>query len=241
MKGLTPREGSIKGPKKGPKKGREMRQNIRGKKRGWQKSSLILSIFFLMAFFTPMSLASDSYLTIESVQSKLLKRELQLTINASIAMSNEQTEMLFSGIPLTFIYDFKLYDSLWGGFKKKIVEEQLKYTLYYHGLSKQFVVKDLSQNKQQSYPTLSLALGHITEIQNIKLPLPLKEENRQSREEKELLYYGNVQLWLDIEALPAPLRIPVYLSSQWYLRATPYKWSIMANHDEPRISVNETP
>lgn len=222
-------------------KKQEIRLNFKRTKRGRQRKPLILSVVLSMALFIQISLASDSYLTIENVQSKLLKTELQLTVNASISMSHEQSEMLSSGIPLTFIYDFKLYQSLFLGFKKKIAEKQLKYTLYYHGLSKQFVVKDLSRNNQQSHPTLSLALGKITEVQNFKLSLPTEEEGGQFREEQAPLYYGSVRLWLDIEALPAPLRIPVYLSSQWYLRATPYKWPIMANHTEPRISSNEAP
>lgn len=142
--------------------------------------------------------------------------QLLLQIQSSVVMSDEQEQMLRNGIPLTFVYDIRLNDHR-GFFSKQIDSKELRFLLFYHGLSKQFVVRDLAQEKQDSYPTLSLALLHISTPSNIEISF----ERRENAD-----YQGRVRLWVDIEALPTPLRIPAYLSSKWQLNSGWHAWGL---------------
>lgn len=172
--------------------------------------SLFASSFWVMA--------AESELVINSVEAKALpKNRIQLSADSTITMSREQIDMLYNGIPLTFNYELKVSEFLVLGLTNVVAEHKFRYALKYHALSKQFVVRDLINNTQSSHPTLSLALAQISEIQNFKFTLE-RDEERQ--------YQGLLKLWLDIEALPAPLRIPAYLSSRWGLNSGWYRWSV---------------
>lgn len=144
--------------------------------------------------------------------------DIFLTFRSKIVMSDEQEQMLLNGIPLTFVYDIRLKEKAF--FSSHDYSKEIRYLLLYHGLSKQFVVKDLATDKQHSYPTLSLALLSISTPTNIEFEV--KDERGFKMEQ----YEGRAKLWLDIEALPTPLRIPAYLSSNWWLNSSWYEWEL---------------
>lgn len=99
--------------------------------------------------------------------------DVYISIQSSIVMSKEQEQMLLNGIPLTFVYDIRLEEKrFWGG---NNYTKEIRYLLFYHGLSKQFVVRDLATKKQYSYPTLSLALLFIS----TPPPLSLRSKMRK--------------------------------------------------------------
>lgn len=141
---------------------------------------------------------------------------LSLQIQSQVIMSDEQEQMLRNGIPLTFVYEVRLTDHK-GFFSKLVDSQEIRLLLFYHGLSKQFVVRDLAKEKQDSYPTLSLALLHISTLENIEL---------KYRQDNQSDYQGKARLWVDIEALPTPLRIPAYLSSKWQLNSGWHSWGL---------------
>ena len=144
--------------------------------------------------------------------------DVVLAINSKIVMSSEQEQMLLNGIPLTFVYDIRLREKrFWSRYN---YEKELRFLLFYHGLSKQFVVRNLGTAKQHSYPTLSLALLSISTPTGIEFAL---EDSEGIKLEQ---YEGRTKLWLDIEALPTPLRIPAYLSSNWWLNSSWFTWEL---------------
>ncbi len=144
--------------------------------------------------------------------------DVYISIQSSIVMSKEQEQMLLNGIPLTFVYDIRLEEKrFWGG---NNYTKEIRYLLFYHGLSKQFVVRDLATKKQYSYPTLSLALLFIS------TPPAIEFEVKDAQGFHLDHYEGRAKLWLDIEALPTPLRIPAYLSSNWWLNSSWFKWEL---------------
>lgn len=145
--------------------------------------------------------------------------DLLLKLKSHIGMSEEQEQMLLNGIPLTFVYDIRIEKK--GFLSQNSYRKEVRYLLFYHGLSKQFVVRDLETKKQHSYPILSLALLSISTPVEIVIHM----ENRDGLMLQE--YEGRAKLWLDIEALPTPLRIPAYLSSNWWLSSDWFKWELL--------------
>ncbi|UNM96611.1 DUF4390 domain-containing protein [Ignatzschineria rhizosphaerae] len=151
----------------------------------------------------------------------LTKVDMLLSIKSDIVMSEEQTQMLLNGIPLTFVYDIRIQEKgFWSFWNGNNYAKEIRYLLFYHGLSKQFVVRDIETKKQHSYPTLSLALFSISTPSNIEFKL-MDEDGFKIGD-----YQGEAKLWLDIEALPTPLRIPAYLSKNWWLNSSWYKWEL---------------
>ncbi len=150
-------------------------------------------------------------------QGVLTALNIELAFRSKIVMSDAQEQMLFNGIPLTFVYEVQIEKPglLWAS--KRYMQE-IHYQLYYHGLSKQFVVRNLEQGKQHSYPTLSLAILSISTPTDIEFYI--EDVTGISLQD----YVGRAKLWLDIEALPTPLRIPAYLSSHWWLNSQWFKW-----------------
>lgn len=204
---------------------------------GLLKISLFLLFFLLL--ITTTAFAKQSTLSIEQISSEfypdgskmsrirdaevlnngsLTAIDVYISIKSSIVMSNEQELMLLNGIPLTFVYDIRLEEKRFFGGNDYIKE--IRYLLFYHGLSKQFVVRDIATKKQYSYPTLSLALFFIS------TPPAIEFEVKDPQGFHLDQYKGRAKLWLDIEALPTPLRIPAYLSSNWWLNSSWFKWEL---------------
>lgn len=155
------------------------------------------------------------------LEGTLKKIDMLLSIKSEIVMSEEQAQMLLNGIPLTFVYDIRIDEKgFWSFWNGNNYAKEIRYLLFYHGLSKQFVVRDLETKKQHSYPTLSLALLSISTPTNVEFNL------RDSQGIKLENYRGKAKLWLDIEALPTPLRIPAYLSKNWWLNSSWFKWEL---------------
>ncbi len=164
-----------------------------------------LFCFLLLTLSAPL-FAEQSLLLIEEITP--LKRK-SVTITSAIELNEDQKEMLNNGIPFTFVYELRLSTPRRFGPPKVIVERSYRYTLKYHALSKQYVVHDGGLTWQKSYPTLSLALAQIKQRKGLAIPPPKSDE--------VIRYFGSARLRLDIEALPAPLRIPAYLSRRWQL------------------------
>lgn len=150
-------------------------------------------------------------------QGDLTSLDIELSFRSQIVMSDAQEQMLLNGIPLTFVYEVRIEKPglFWAS---SSYMQEIHYRLYYHGLSKQFVVRNLENGKQHSYPTLSLAILSISTPTDIEFHL----EDSAGLVLKE--YQGRAKLWLDIEALPTPLRIPAYLSPNWWLNSQWFKW-----------------
>ena len=202
----------------------------------------ILAILLSCFSLSLAAVAKQSILEIENVKSEFyeegstLKRirdvelltngslhhvDIQLAIKSKIVMSNEQSQMLLNGIPLTFVYDIRIEEKgQYGFWRGNNYEKEIHFLLFYHGLSKQFVVRDLNTQKQHSYPILSLALLSISNLNDIEFNIVDEAGFRLNR------YHGKAKLWLDIEALPTPLRIPAYLSSNWWLNSSWFKWEL---------------
>lgn len=159
---------------------------------------------------------------IDQLQSGVFKTlDLMLSLKSKIVMSEAQEQMLFNGIPLTFVYDIRIEEKgFWGFWKGRHYLKEIRYLLFYHGLSKQFVVRDLETKKQHSYPTLSLALLSISTLTDVDFRITDEAGIRLDR------FQGQAKLWLDIEALPTPLRIPAYLSKHWWLNSSWFKWEL---------------
>ena len=141
----------------------------------------------------------------------------QIETEIDYQLSATAKEALEKGIPLTWdVYlEIRRPGFLWG---PTLYKDKLRYTLQYHALLKQYVVKEPNGNSQM-FLTLTAALNfmslpHSTRVINY----PLIESGKR--------YQLAVRSKFNREQLPAPLRPFAYLDSQWFLSSSWFLWSI---------------
>ncbi len=157
-----------------------------------------------------MSFANNFSISSVFVKQGTKENSYKIAVEATIKMSPGQIETLENGIPLTFSYTLVVEEKigiLW--FSGNNAPKDYDYTIAYNALTQQYVVNTHHNQKYENFPTLSLALSYISEPKNLNLQVIDRKDNRP--------YRAGVRLKLDINALPTPLRVPAYLSSDWNL------------------------
>lgn len=141
-------------------------------------------------------------------------------LDASIRFdfSPESIEAMDNGVSLTILVDVEVLRKywLWG---HKIIEQQARFVVGIHALSKRYLVKNLSSGESHTFRTIeemASALGTVGD-------LPLAERGEL---DPAATYTGRVRARLDIEALPSPLRPLAYISPSWRLAGDWYEWAL---------------
>ena len=145
--------------------------------------------------------------------------ELDLTPNVE--------EALAKGIPLEVIFTVRLYRErklLWD---RRIAEWTFKRELRYHALSGQYLIGSglphpgdaPEETVTESFNSLPEALRQMGALDELKLPLP-------GTAAPAGVHTVEIRAYLDIEALPAPLRPVAYTSLAWRLNSGWSTWKV---------------
>ncbi|WP_161575445.1 DUF4390 domain-containing protein [Beggiatoa leptomitoformis] len=134
----------------------------------------------------------------------------QLNAQLSYALTPEVIEALNNGVVITLelAIDVQRVRSFW--WDNTVASLRQRYQLRYYPLSQQYVVLYLNTGIQETFLTLTAALNALGNLK--EFPLLDKTLVQSSNH-----YQVYLQLRLDIEALPAPLRPIAYFSSGWRL------------------------
>lgn len=121
---------------------------------------------------------------------------------------DEVREALDNGVPITVLVELQLErqrDYMWDD---EVASLEQRYSLQYHALSQQYIVRNLNSNAQTAHRSLVAArnyLGTITDLPVIDTRLLQQGEP----------YILRLRAGIDINALPSPLRPVAWLSSHW--------------------------
>lgn len=94
-----------------------------------------------------------------------------------------------------------------------------RFQLEYHTLSRQYLVSNLNSGERRGFPTRAAALHFMGKINNF----PLLDRSLLPEGER---YEGALRARLDLESLPAPLRLFAYLSEDWRLQSEWRTWPL---------------
>ena len=143
-------------------------------------------------------------------------------VNADIAFhfSDEVEKALTHGVPLQFDIGIKVKKHRRWLWDITIGDALLKYKLLYHPLSGYYIVTNLRNGERQQFRNLDNATGYLGILKNY----PLITRNVFGFDAGK--YYGLINVKLDIQSLPTPLRPLAYLSTQWRLSSPTYVWDI---------------
>lgn len=142
-------------------------------------------------------------------------------LNAQIEyrLSKAALEALQNGVPLIVDIEIEVRRRrswLWDETVHALTQ---RFRLEYHELSQQYLVSNLNSGERRAFPTRTAALGFMGRIQDF----PLLDRSLLAENER---YEGALRVRLDIEALPAPLRLLAYLSDDWRLTSEWHAWPL---------------
>lgn len=133
--------------------------------------------------------------------------------------SKAALEALQNGVPLTVDIEMEVRRRRSWLWDETVYALTQRFQLEYHELSQQYLVSNLNSGERRAFPTRTAALGFMGRIQNF----PLLDRSLLAEGER---YEGALRVQLDIEALPAPLRLLAYLSDNWRLTSEWRTWPL---------------
>ena len=170
-----------------------------------------------------LSLMSTSALadafTIRSVETKLMDKVYTLSAQIEYHFSDVAIEALENSIPLIVLIDIEVDQVRGWWLNKEVAELQQGYLLLYHALTEKYIVNNLNSGAQENYDSLHSAVAALGKVD----ALPILDANLTSPNER---YLVRLHTYLDLEALPAPMRPIAYISSQWRLESDWYEWPL---------------
>ena len=183
---------------------------------------ICLKLLFLWTFIpwmlTPLSTIASEF-EITHLSAHLKHGSILMNVNIDYQFSNKSLEALQHGIPLTVEVHAQLrHEDAWL-WENDLLDIRFRYQVRYHPLAAVYQIKDLQTNYEQSFVTLESALAALGEIEDFVL---LNHSQLIPGEP----YILSVKSFLDIEALPLPLRPLAYIDPRWNLSSNWKSWRL---------------
>ncbi|MBT6275852.1 MAG: DUF4390 domain-containing protein [Chromatiales bacterium] len=134
----------------------------------------------------------------------------QLNADIKFELSEATIEAVEHGVALTVVVETDVVQTRRYMWNEVIADIEASYSIEYHALSDQYVVRNLELDLSRSYRRLSALLDDLGRLRNF----PLIGVRRLAMDRT---YAVRVRARLDIESLPAPMRPLAYLNSLWRL------------------------
>lgn len=158
--------------------------------------------------------------SVRGADTTLVEGVYLLNAHVDYTFSSQALKALENGIPLTIRLDIEVQRRRsWWWFDDDIASLEQRYQLRYHAFSQQYLIRNLNSGALYTYPTLASAVEALGDIRDF----PLLDEKLIKPHEK---YEVELRAYLDIEALPSPLRPLAYITPAWHLGSEWYKWSL---------------
>ncbi len=169
--------------------------------------------------FVPGTALWANGFTIRSVETNLVEKVYNVSAQIDYQFSDVAIEALQNGVPLLILIDIKVDRERSWWLDKNIAELQQGYLLLYHALTEKYIVNNLNSGAQDNYDSLNAALSVLGRLE----ALPILDANLVNKNNRIIV---RLHTYLDLEALPAPMRPLAYISSQWRLESDWYEWPL---------------
>ena len=163
--------------------------------------------------------AIAAHAVIEDERTLLVDGIYRASARVVFDMDQQVQEALDNGVPLVVDLEIELVRKRRWLWPEVIFDFRQRYILYYHALSRRYIVKDVNKDSQQSFRYISDALDMIGNIYDI--PLAADDEL-----EEDAIYRVRMRASFDVEALPTPIRLWAYFGSDWKLTRGWNSWPL---------------
>jgi hypothetical protein len=178
----------------------------------------LLCCFFV--WLLPASgFASTSFVAVKNAEIALQGDSYVLSADIDYQLSARAKEALQNGVPLFWVLQVKLHQQRDYFWNKTLINRSVRYRIQYHALLNMYRVRIENGGEMYNFSTLAAALDMLSAVRNIRIIdkagiVPGKR------------YFAEMQVKLDRDALPLPLRPVAYTNPQWYLSSDWYVWSL---------------
>ena len=166
----------------------------------------LIAIFLLLLDWSYAS--QNRSIAIKDLSAEILNDQVQVDCEVSYRLHDSVKEALNNGIEMTFRLEIELMQANTYWLDKTHSRLKREFTVKYHALSKQYVMKDPNSDVERSFPDLYSAFYYQRRLHNATFA-NFNSDNIQAN------YYLRARARLVSEDLPLPLRIKSYLSSSW--------------------------
>lgn len=155
---------------------------------------------------------ANVFFKVKSVEADMGIRPIKVYADLELKFSPAVEEALNKGvsIPLKAIARITTDNH----FSRTIVDHGQRWEIRYLPLSRHYQLSELRSKQTTTWPRLRHALGSLRRITIELPPTDLKPGN----------YHLELKIFLDRRKLPAPMRLPSLVSSDWQLETNWYKW-----------------
>lgn len=180
------------------------------------------SLFRLLALSITLFWVLNSHAAGFEVLSATTKLEggvYRLSAQIEYRFSSAALDALQNGVPLTVEIEMEVWRRRPWLWDETVYALAQRFQLEYHTLSRQYLVSNLNSGERRGFPTRTAALRFMGKINDF----PLLDRSLLTGNER---YEGALRARLDLEALPAPLRLFAYLSEDWRLSSEWRSWPL---------------
>ncbi|ORU94025.1 MAG: hypothetical protein A6F72_08125 [Cycloclasticus sp. symbiont of Poecilosclerida sp. N] len=182
----------------------------------FRNSFLFASILLLVSI---ASFADEqANITIKTADFSFQEQTFLLNADIQYTLSDEAIEALHNGVTLTFNVDLSIIETrpwLWDKHHNTI---SLPYQIKRHTLAETYQVSDINHHIQHSFSSLNTALRVLGTLRQLPMHAIEIPDGYNA--------YASIAVYLNIEALPLPMRPMAYLTPGWHLRSDPFQWSL---------------
>lgn len=173
----------------------------------------------LAASVSSSALAASQQFSVRNAKTELVGEVYRLDAELEYAFSKAALTALGNGVTLTLVLDIEVYLPRRYMWDEDVATLEQRYEVQYQALGDQYLLRNLNSGSQFVYPSLSAALASIETIEQ----LPIIDSHLLDPDEH---YMVRVRSRLDIDALPVPLQLKAYVSSDWWLSSGWYSWDL---------------
>ncbi len=182
-------------------------------------NTLVRTIAVLLLLVVPIGALADGVnfnriaLTLSDDERILLDADIGFDLNDTV------TEALENGVPLTFETHVQMRRAKAWIWESDVVEHRLRTVLHYRPLSGLYELRNLQGDEHLSFATRDAALRTLGNI--VGMPIIARE-----RLDLDADYLVRINVRLDIEALPLPMRPVAYIRRDWKIASEPWEWRL---------------
>ena len=189
--------------------------NIQQQYRRW----VVLGLTLCLALVLPARASRAGDFKVESASTSVVDGQVVLDAHIDYRFSDAALEALGNGVPLIIEVQIEIEkDDAWP-WERSVLDTRRRYRFRHHALAGTYQVEDLESASLLNFATREAAIRTLGTIRG----LPLIEHAALQTGEH---YTARIRAFLDIEALPLPLRPLAYLSPSWRLASDWLSWSL---------------
>ncbi|MCC6202089.1 MAG: DUF4390 domain-containing protein [Gammaproteobacteria bacterium] len=156
-------------------------------------------------------------ISIHDARTAIINDIVHLDLDLDLEFNPDVIEALRSGIAIEFAIDIEFNRPRWYWLNAEVARGKHRFRISFLPLSEQYLLTNVVTGDRQTLPSFDDVITALGTLRS----LPLAEVSNFKAGRK---YRCAVQVRLDIEALPAPMRPLAYFSRAWRMASDWFEW-----------------